>query len=263
MKKTLLNILLLVIMLPALAQHIIKKPLPEKLVVLTFDDAPVTHYSYVAPLLQQYGFGATFFVCEFPPNYNDTSKYMTWQQMQQLDKMGFEVANHTHTHTHVNRINKAQLHEQLQYIENKCSSFKIGHPISFAYPGYSLSDTALQVLQERNYLFARAGGGRPYDPLADHPYLIPSWATTDKNKEQIMQALQQAKKGKIIVLTIHGVPDYEHPWVTTPPELFKEYLQYLNDNQYTVIALKDLQQYINVKKAIQVLQPDFTKPLKN
>ena len=40
--------------------------LPEKVVVLTFDDAVISQYTYVAKLLKDYGFGATFFVCEFP-----------------------------------------------------------------------------------------------------------------------------------------------------------------------------------------------------
>ena len=48
--------------------QILKGPIPEKLVVLTFDDAPASQYDIVAPLLQEYGFGATFFVCEFPNN---------------------------------------------------------------------------------------------------------------------------------------------------------------------------------------------------
>ena len=74
---------------------------------------------------------------------------------------------------------------------------------------------------------ARAGGSRTYDPQIDHPYLIPSWATDENNKSEIMDALQEAKDGKIVVLTLHGVPDIEHPWVNTPPELFREYLQYL------------------------------------
>jgi peptidoglycan-N-acetylglucosamine deacetylase len=262
MKKLLLCISC-IIGLQAVGQKIIRKPIPDNLVVLTFDDAPVTHYTYVVPLLKQYGFGATFFVCEFQPNFSDTTKYMTWKQMQQLGKMGFEIANHTHTHAHVDKLTKEGVITQLKYIEDKCDSLKLGKPQTFAYPGYGLDAKTLEVLQERNYSFARAGGSRPYNPLVDHPYLIPSWATTDKNKEQIMDALQQAKDGKIVVLTIHGVPDYEHPWVTTPPELFKEYLQFLHDNNYTVISLKDLKKYINVKKARKQIQPDLQKPLKN
>jgi peptidoglycan/xylan/chitin deacetylase (PgdA/CDA1 family) len=261
MKRLFLYILFLAIAGCSFSQ-VVKKPIPDKLVVLTFDDAPVTHYTYVAPLLKKYGFGATFFVCEFPPNYADTTRYMTWKQIQQLGKMGFEIANHTHTHAHVDRLTKEQFTEQLKYIEDKCDSLKIGKPVTFAYPGYGLNADALETLSEKKYVFARAGGSRPYDPLADHPYLIPSWAPDSTNQQKIMEAFQQAKNGKIVVLTIHGVPDYEHPWVTTPPEVFKEYLQYLYDHQYKVIALKDLRQYINVKEALEI-KPDFQKPLRN
>ncbi|SFA99540.1 Polysaccharide deacetylase [Algoriphagus aquimarinus] len=53
--------------------QILKKPIPDKLVVLTFDDAPASHYSIVAPMLKEFGFGGTFFVCEFQPNYADST----------------------------------------------------------------------------------------------------------------------------------------------------------------------------------------------
>ena len=39
-------------------------------------------------------------------------------------------------------------------------------------------------------------------------------------------ALKQAGKGKLIVFTIHGVPDKAHPCVSTWPEVFKKYMQY-------------------------------------
>ncbi|WP_373397391.1 hypothetical protein V8V91_22985 [Algoriphagus halophilus] len=33
----------------SLDAQILKKPIPDKLVILTFDDAPASHYSVVAP----------------------------------------------------------------------------------------------------------------------------------------------------------------------------------------------------------------------
>ncbi len=243
--------------------QILKKSIPEKLVVLTFDDAPASHYSVVAPLLKEYGFGATFFVCEFPPNSQDSSLYMNWRQIQALDLMGFEIANHTHTHANVSKLNQKEFNAQLGYIEDKCDSLGIPTPKHFAYPGYGLNSTVLEFLNEKGYHSARAGGSRAYDPLIDHPYLIPSWATDETNKEEIIKALGEAKSGKIVLLTIHGVPDIEHPWVNTPQELFKEYLEFLRSNDYTVISMSELEEYVNFKEALKTISPDFTKKLSN
>jgi peptidoglycan/xylan/chitin deacetylase (PgdA/CDA1 family) len=242
--------------------QILKLQIPDKTVVLTFDDATASQYSVVAPLLKQYNFNATFFICEFPPNFADTSKYMSWQQIKELDTMGFEIANHTKTHAHVDKITKEQFVDQLEYIEKKCDSLGIEKPSSFAYPGYGISSAAIDVLIEKGYCFSRAGGHRVYDPLTDHPLLLPSWATNADNKAQIMEAFAEAKNGKIVILTIHGVPDIEHPWVNTPPQLFQEYLQYLAENQYNVISVRDLNKYINIEKALTI-KPDFSKDLRN
>jgi peptidoglycan/xylan/chitin deacetylase (PgdA/CDA1 family) len=243
--------------------QILKKQIPENLVVLTFDDATASQYSIVAPLLKQFGFGATFFVCEFPTKSADRSAYMNWQQIKELDKMGFEVANHTRSHAAVSKVSKAQFIGELNYIERKCDSMGIEKPSNFAYPGYNLSLPVMETLLEKGYKFARAGGSRAYDPMNDYPLLVPSWAMNATNKEQIMAAFNEARNGRIVVLTIHGVPDVEHPWVNTPPELFKEYLQYLTEHHFKVISLRDLNNYINVDEAIRTIVPDLNKALKN
>ncbi len=243
--------------------QMLKKPIPDKMVVLTFDDAPASQYSVVVPLLKKYGFNATFFVCEFPPNYRDSSLYMNWRQIRELDRMGFEIASHTRSHARVAQLKKGELIEELKFVEDKCDSLGVSKPVNFAYPGYSLNELVVETLQEQGYIFARAGGSRPYDPLKDHPLLLPSWAMDSTNKTEIMNALTQAKDGKIVILTIHGVPDLEHPWVTTPPELFEEYLKYLSANNYKVVSIRGLEAYIDIKKAKQTLNPNFDLSLKN
>jgi len=258
--ETKLVLVLLLLSLQSQAQ-ILKKPIPDKLVVLTFDDAVLSHYTNVAPLLKKYKFGGTFFITEFlKPTFSDKSLYMSWEQIGKLNKMGFEIANHTPKHTHVNKMSKEQLKLEMQYIENKAREVNVKkRMVSFAYPGYDTHASAIEVLKEKGYQFARIGGGRAYDPEKDHPYLIPSFSTSGNNSKQIYDAFAQAKDGKIVVLTIHGVPDDAHSWVTTPLNLFEEYLTFLHDNHYKVIALRDLKKYINTQNAIKTISPDFTK----
>jgi peptidoglycan-N-acetylglucosamine deacetylase len=254
MKKLVFFLLLI---MPGTTGHsqILKKKIPDRLVVFTFDDATASQYSIVAPLLRQYGFGATFYVCEFPPSSADSNIYMNWRQIKELDRMGFEVANHTRSHPQLSKLSHAEIVDQIAYIEHKCDSMHIKTPVTFAYPGYDLNMDVLAVLKSRGYQFARGGGRRAYDPLTDHPFLIPSWAMVAGNRDEVMKAFSEAKNGKIVVLTIHGVPDLEHPWVTTPPDLFKEYLQYLSDQHFKVISLRDLKQYIDAKVALKTLVP--------
>src|SRR5437899_3563028 len=77
------------------------KAIPDKLVVLTFDDASKSHFAVARPVLKKYGFGATFFITEgfdFPTNKRD---YMTWEEIALLHKDGFEIGNHTRDHVGV------------------------------------------------------------------------------------------------------------------------------------------------------------------
>src|SRR6059036_2208962 len=152
---------------------------PDKLVVLTFDDSVASHYSVVRPLLKRYGFSATFFITEGFSFLTNKQDYMTWEQIAELHRDGFEIGNHTRDHMGVNARNLDQLTEQLEAINTECLEHGIPRPTSFAYPGNAIHLDALPVLQRLGIRFARRGGApeRPYeggrgfafDPGVDHP----------------------------------------------------------------------------------------------
>jgi hypothetical protein len=115
----------------------------------------------------------------------------------------------------------------------------------------------LPILKELGLRFARRGGapeypynngnGFAYEPGLDHPLLIPStgdarphWTLSD-----FKRAVSQAREGKIAVLQFHGVPDAAHAWVTTSQKQFQEYMTYLLENKFRVIALRELANYID------------------
>ena len=223
----------------------VARPVPDRLVVLTFDDAVLSHATYVAPLLKKYGFGATFFVCEFrQPPFSDKSKYLSWAQIAELSRQGFEIGNHTLTHQHVNKLTASELAAELDSLESRCRTWHIARPTTFAYPGYDTASRARPVLRARGYRLARAGGNQPYCPATDDPLRVPSYTTLATNRQQILDALAQARDGRVVVLTIHGVPDTAHDWVTTPPALLEEYLRYLHAHRYRVVALRALARYL-------------------
>jgi peptidoglycan/xylan/chitin deacetylase (PgdA/CDA1 family) len=233
------------------------EPIPDRLVVLTFDDSVKSHVTVARPVLKRYGFGATFFVTEGFHFTADKTNYMTWAEIRALHDDGFEIGNHTRDHMGVSEANVGRLQEQLRGIDRRCEEAGIPKPVSFAWPGNALAPEALTVLRDHGILFARRGGapeypyergrGFAYEPGEDHPLLIPSagdarpaWTLDD-----FKAAVAQARGGRVAVLQFHGVPEGEHPWVNTPRERFEQYMEYLHDGGYKVIALGDLARYVD------------------
>ena len=233
------------------------EPIPDKLVVLTFDDSAKSHFSVVRPILLNHGFGATFFITEgfdFKENKRD---YMSWEEIAQLHFDGFEIGNHTRDHLGISDKNVDQLAEQLKAIDDRCAEFRIPKPTSFAWPGNSISVAALPGLAAHGIRFARRGGGPEheykhgkgfaFEPHLDHPLLLPSAgdARPDWEIEDFVHAIEQAKYGRVAILQFHGVPDTAHSWVNTPKDKFEQYMRHLAVNGYQVIALRDLQKFVD------------------
>jgi peptidoglycan/xylan/chitin deacetylase (PgdA/CDA1 family) len=236
------------------------EPIPDRLVVLTFDDSKASHYTVVRPLLKKYGFGATFFITEgftFRTNKDD---YLTWEQIAELHRDGFEIGNHTRDHMGLSKANLPKVKEQVEAINAQCAAHGIPAPTSFAYPGNTIDPDAISMLAELGFRFARRGGapeypyeegnGFAYEPGRDHPLLLPSAGDARPfwTLDNLKRATNQATKGKIAILQFHGEPDVEHPWVHTPPERFEEYMKYLHDERFTVIAVRDLAKYVDWKQ---------------
>ena len=232
-------------------------PIPDRLVVLTFDDSVKSHITVAAPVLKKYGFSATFFITEgftFKTNKRD---YMTWEEIKELDRQGFEIGNHTRDHTGFKADNVDKLEEQLQGIDEGCARMGIKKPTSFAWPGNQFAIEALPALRKHGIVFARRGGkpefayeegrGVAFEPGADDPLLIPTTgdARPQWTLDDLIRAVSQAHDGRIAVLQFHGVPEGEHPWVHTPRARFEEYMKYLYEHGYQVIALRDLARYVD------------------
>jgi len=235
--------------------------IPSKLVVLTFDDAVKSHRTFVAPLLKEMGFGATFFVTHLW--MEDSEYFMNWREIAEIHAMGFEIGNHSWTHADfsVSR-NAARLAGELALVENELKKVGVPKPVSFAYSGNFFGPEALRVLRESGYRLARRGAspevqygtlqvGPAFDPRRHDPLLIPTTgdAYPAWTREHFATVLSQAKSGQAIVLQFHGVPDVKHPWVHTPPQSFRSYMSHLKDHGYRCIGLRDLEPYFDIAKA--------------
>jgi peptidoglycan/xylan/chitin deacetylase (PgdA/CDA1 family) len=73
------------------------KPLPEKPVILTFDDGYADNYANAFPLLQKYGMTGHFFI--ITDFVNETrAEYMTWPQIEEMSAAGQRFGSHSRNH---------------------------------------------------------------------------------------------------------------------------------------------------------------------
>ena len=260
MKSRALARLVLALLLPLAggpATAVALEPVPDKLVVLTFDDSVASHHSVVRPLLKRLGFGATFFITEGFSFRTNKVDYMTWEQIAELHRDGFEIGNHTRDHMGLGPDTLGRLPEQVAAINERCAEHGIPQPVSFAYPGNAIAPAAPELLKKLGFRFARRGGGPEhpyewgrgfaYEPGIDHPLLIPSAgdARPDWTLADFKRAADQATAGRIAVIQFHGVPDRDHPWVHSDPRRFEEFMTYLKTNAFTVVALRDLARFVD------------------
>jgi len=223
---------------------ILIKPIPDKLVVLTFDDGPASGYTVVAPILKSFGFNGSFYICDFDSFSTRKDWYLTWRQMKAMADDGFEIGNHTRGHGGGSPIGP------FLDMEDQLLANGVPKPTTIAWPVYRANTSTYPHLAANGYTFGRGGHFRPYRPTVDNPFDVPSMGAGDM--ETFVKNVRQATGGRIVVLTFHGVPDMEHPAVGLEPATFKVMMQYLKDNNYKVIALRDLAEYIDPVKAAKL-----------
>ena len=116
-------------------------PLPERPVMLTFDDGWRNQYDHAVPLLEKYGMQGSFFVY---PKTLKGGPYMTRGQISELASAGHDIGNHTWGHTALQmgseETTKAFAARARKMLEPASDWIEdaIGHrPVGFAYPfGY-------------------------------------------------------------------------------------------------------------------------------
>ncbi len=258
MRKILLLLLLFTLIggvLPATAPASQRKTIPPKTVVLTFDDAVKTHLTVVAPLLKQLGFRATFFITQ--KWMEDQANFLTWKDVAAIHRQGFEIGNHSWTHADFGKADGGEkLGAELAMVEKELAKVGVPKPVSFAWCGNGFGPEAIDQLRQRGYVVARRGmqPDVPYGAIevgptlkvkTHHPLLIPTTgdAYPAWTFEHFKKVLASAQPNEIVVLQFHGVPDVAHPWVHTPPEAFRAYMNYLKQNGYRTMALRDVMQY--------------------
>ncbi len=130
-------------------------PLPEKPIVLSFDDGYLGHYRYAYPLLKKYNYPAVFAIYTDKIDKQIGRPAMTWEQVKIMaaDPL-VTISSHSVTHRDLIKLTDAEIQMESQQSKQILES-KLGIPIRyFTYPSGKYDQRALQAMQESGYLAA-------------------------------------------------------------------------------------------------------------
>jgi len=130
----------------------------NKVVILNFDDVYESQYINAKPILDKYGYKATYYVvC----NYVGNSGRLTWEDITALKNEGYDIASHTMNHADLTKTSK----KETEFEVGGSKQCLLDHGIntsSFSYPFNGASDEASVIdVVAKYYDIARTARSAP------------------------------------------------------------------------------------------------------
>ena len=129
------------------------KSIPEKSVVLSFDDSWDGQYVYALPLLRRYGYKGTFFIWT---DMLDKKGRLTSENLKELVSSGMEVGGHGKSHMNLADVTDANLLRREIVDDKKVLEDRIGMRVtSFAYAFGKSNGTVTDFVRAAGYASSR------------------------------------------------------------------------------------------------------------
>lgn len=131
--------------------------IPNKSVIITFDDGRSSVLTTAKPLLEKYGYTATLFLITGSVGKKGS---LTWDQVKQLVAAGYEVGSHTVTHLNLTKRNgtlQARQDRVREELSNSFSSIEthLGQPpVALAYPFGNYDTFTMRAAKDAGYQLA-------------------------------------------------------------------------------------------------------------
>src|ERR687896_818428 len=234
----------------------------QKVVILTFDDGYKSQYSNAKPILDIYGFKASFYiVCNYVGSGDNR---MTWEEIKSLQQEGHDIASHTVNHDDLSTLPPEKVEYEVSQ-SKQCLLDQGIKPKSFAYPfnggsddpavisavasHYELARTATDPLA---FLGCNGGGSSECDT---NKYTIMGWSHDSEKKSNTYNDQQMFERFVDVVNSqneyntngVNAIPiliwhkiDNSNEEYSTSTNLFDAELKYLHDNGFTVLTMADL-----------------------
>lgn len=177
-------------------------PLPERPVIVTFDDGEKGSLQWAQKALSQRGFRAVVFVVSDRVGRNNAwdrpknepeLEMMDWDGLKALQQAGWEIESHTRTHADLTGLDDGALADELA-VSKATIEDRLGTPVTgIAYPYGSADERVRRAARKAGYelgLTTRHGKNEPQDdPFALKRLIV-------KRKDTLWDLALKLKKGR-------------------------------------------------------------------
>jgi hypothetical protein len=246
----------------------------QKAVILNFDDDWKGQFTYAVPILEKYGFKASFFVtCGCPTyqnltfcNHAEGNSAMTWEDIRLLSELGHDIQSHGMSHKDVTTLSAMGLEYEIGQskkclLEHNINSTVFGTP----YGAGSGNSTVVNTISEY-YEMGRMGYEQLVHLNLTDRYSLPVWTDYQAqsmyrdNNTKILDIFIEVVNSQtqfngngtinaIPIIVYHNVdhennsPNISPDWLdssTIDVNLFDSKMKYLYDNEFQVLTMSDL-----------------------
>ena len=133
-----------------------KMELPDKPIIITFDDGYYSNYEYIYPILKQYNIKVSIFIVTDKIGKEiDGIKYLGWEECLEMQNSGLvEIFSHSKKHVFYDRLSVRELRddviESYEIIEKKLGKQELK---VFAYPYGAYTKETVRTLQNNGIDF--------------------------------------------------------------------------------------------------------------
>ncbi|MBU0610128.1 MAG: polysaccharide deacetylase family protein [Armatimonadetes bacterium] len=157
--------------------------IPEKSVIISFDDGRASVLKVARPLLDQFGYQAVLFI---NPGSVGGKGFLTWDDLKVLAQAGYEIDSHTTTHLNLTRkLKKLTLEEFQEKVHDELADSytkieeELGQaPVAMAYPFGNYDEYVMRTTKESGYLLGLSIDPGAIDSQSD-AYALPRKMVVD------------------------------------------------------------------------------------
>ncbi|PUE63610.1 polysaccharide deacetylase family protein [Arcobacter caeni] len=183
--------------------------IPEKAVVITFDDGYEDNFKNAFPLLKKYNFKATIYIVLNRFNQNwatdkdlnqssnelNSEKMLSNEQIKEMINSGLiEIGSHTLDHVNLPKLIKEEKEKQIFESKKQIEEIFNIKCTSFAYPFGFFDNEDLKILNNSSYTNATTVVNGVYDKTKFSSYLIPRIMIS--GRQNMFSFILKMKKGQ-------------------------------------------------------------------